>query len=48
MSKLLTCIRYAASKIYPAKIDLSSASTFYVPPSLTIGQRSHDVENPSS
>lgn len=36
MSKLLTCIRYAASKIYPPNTNLSAPSTFYV--HLTITQ----------
>ena len=30
MSKLLTCLRYAVSKVYPNNIDLSAQSTFYV------------------
>jgi hypothetical protein len=30
MSKLLTSIRYAASRIYPQNIDLSSSTTFKV------------------
>lgn len=30
MSKLLTCLKYAVSRVYPPNIDLSSASTFYV------------------
>jgi hypothetical protein len=30
MSKLLTSIKYAASQIYPANMNLSSTSTFFV------------------
>lgn len=39
MSKLLTTIKYAVSKIYPPNTDLSATSTFYVCFFIIQGQR---------